>query len=65
MPVRETVIQVSLVVKHHDPILARQEAVKRLNEWYTDPELNKFGEGGYPDRTLLHYTIMKVTPLVH
>ena len=62
--VRETVIQVSLVVKHHDPIRAREEVVRRLNEWYTDPSLSLRKDTGFPDKTLLHYTIMKVKPII-
>jgi hypothetical protein len=57
----ENIIQVSLNVKHHDPAKAREEVMRRLNEWFTDPILNRCEPGyGYPDKTLLHYTIQSV-----
>lgn len=55
----QTMITVHLNIKG-DPEVARNETVKRLNEWFTDP-LHTPVPGreneGYPQRTLLHYTV--------
>ena len=55
----QTLVTVHLNVKGN-PIEAYHETVKRMNEWFTDPIYNippDKPEGGYPPKTLLHYTV--------
>lgn len=58
----QTIVTVHLCVKG-EPVQVRDEIVRRMNEWYTEPPMYpEYGES-YPDKTLLHYTVGKVAKL--
>lgn len=52
----ETIVTVTLCVKG-EPERAKREAVKWANKWYTKPPMYPPPGEGYPEGTLLHYTI--------
>ena len=55
-------VHVELVVKAESEADAREIAVGRMNEWFTDPQLNELeADAGFPRGTLLHYTVEPVT----